>query len=136
MPVLGRLFSSELHSKDKTEIILAITPVVLNNLMRPTADLIQFSTGTESGQRGALGSSGAAVALPTQPSPLQRFPGNVAPNMPAMPSVNVPAVPAANMPLSNGPAAANAAQVSGVIPMADFQAPPGVGSPVAPPVVP
>lgn len=122
IPILGRLFSSELHSRDKTEIILAITPVVLHNLMRPNAALMEFSSGTDTGQKGSLG-AGVASSGQQQPATIQRFPGVVQPNMPV---ANAPAVAA--------PPVANAPQATGVIPMADFQGPPGVGMPAAPPV--
>lgn len=130
IPILGRLFSSELHSKDKTEIILAITPIVLHNLMRPSADLTQYSSGAESGQRGALGAAGMPsslqqpVPIPQQPAFVQqqRFPG-------IAPTPNTPAA-------INAQPAAIAPPASGVIPLVDFQPPPGVGSPMPPPVAP
>lgn len=124
IPILGRLFSSELHSKDKTEIILAITPVVLHNLMRPSADLTQYSSGAETGQRGTLGATGMPSS-PQQPAliPQQRFPG----------AAPMPSLPAA----TNAQPAAIAPPTSGVIPLVDFQPPPGVGSPnQTPPVAP
>lgn len=126
IPLLGRLFSDESKSRDKTEIILAITPHILHNLSRPSADLMEYSSGTESGMQGSMGAGIPSVpgmipprAAPTAPTP--HAPGFFAPGSPA------PA-PASNTQPQQQPA-------TGVIPMIDFSPPPGVGSPpvTAPP---
>lgn len=131
IPLLGRLFSNETKAQDKTEIILAITPLVLHNLTRPSAELAEYSSGTESGQRGTGGSPYApgipAPPPPPAPSPQQQ-------PAPAAPPVPLPL----GFPTSSPPASAPNAQPpsgSGVIPMIDFSPPPGVGSPpvAAPP---
>lgn len=137
IPILGRLFANELNSSDKTEIILAITPVVLHNLLRPSAELTQYSTGTESGQRAA---AGAAIAAPTAQTSGTQAP--VAPNIPPQSGSrfqrgrnfsapfsqpNQPASTSTVAPQTNTPPA-NDNQSSGVIPMIDFQPPPGAGS--------
>ena len=127
IPLLGRLFSNESHSKDKTEIILAITPHVLNNLVRPSADLVEYSSGTESGQHGAIGAG--MPSPPNMPSPRPAPPASI-------PSSAPPGFPASGFP---NPAPTPAPPpTSGVIPMVDFSPPPGVGSPpvAAPPVAP
>lgn len=46
-PVLGRLFSSHNDTKNKTEIVLLITPHVVRNITRPAADKTEFYSGSE-----------------------------------------------------------------------------------------
>ena len=47
IPLLGRLFSDQEDSKSKTEIILAITPRILSNISRPSAEVAEYWSGTE-----------------------------------------------------------------------------------------
>lgn len=47
LPVLGRLFSSQLDDGRKSELVLAITPRVLRNIRRPEAHEAQLWIGTE-----------------------------------------------------------------------------------------
>ena len=47
IPLLGRLFSNQEDSKSKTEIILAITPRILANISRPSAEVAEYWSGTE-----------------------------------------------------------------------------------------
>ncbi|MDD5330554.1 MAG: secretin N-terminal domain-containing protein [Sulfuricella sp.] len=51
LPVVGRLFSSQQNSRDKTEIVLSITPRIVRNVMRPDAPSAEFWSGTESALR-------------------------------------------------------------------------------------
>ncbi len=46
-PLLGRLFSSHNDTKNKTEIVLLITPHVVRNITRPAADKTEFYSGSE-----------------------------------------------------------------------------------------
>jgi general secretion pathway protein D len=48
LPVLGRLFGSHLDTRNKTEIVLLITPHVIRNLVRPELRFEEFPSGTES----------------------------------------------------------------------------------------
>lgn len=48
VPLLGRLFSSQKDDREKTEIVLSITPRLVRNINRPDAASSQFWTGTES----------------------------------------------------------------------------------------
>lgn len=48
IPLLGRLFSTQTDSKNKTEIVLAITPRILSNILRPEAEVAEYWSGTES----------------------------------------------------------------------------------------
>ena len=47
MPILGRLFGSQKDDREKTEIVLSITPRIVRNLMRPDARNGEFWSGTE-----------------------------------------------------------------------------------------
>lgn len=49
LPLLGRLFSTQEDKKNKTEIVLAITPRILGNINRPEAEISEYWSGTESG---------------------------------------------------------------------------------------
>ena len=48
LPILGRLFSSERNDRNKTEIVLLITPRVVRNLAAGTPDRTEHLGGTES----------------------------------------------------------------------------------------
>lgn len=65
IPLLGRLFSSDLTGGDRTEILLSITPHILHNLERPTDDLIEFNAGTEAGSQQV---GGVPSGMPAAPS--------------------------------------------------------------------
>jgi general secretion pathway protein D len=47
IPLLGRLFSSQRDNSNKTEIVLLITPRIVRNLTRPTAESVTVSAGSE-----------------------------------------------------------------------------------------
>ncbi len=47
IPLLGRLFSNQVDRKNKNEIVLAITPRVINNLSLPRAEIFEYWSGTE-----------------------------------------------------------------------------------------
>jgi len=49
IPILGRLFSNQEDRKNKTEIVLAITPRILGNIRRPDAEISEYWSGTENG---------------------------------------------------------------------------------------
>jgi general secretion pathway protein D len=48
LPVVGRLFSSNLDNRTKTEIVLLITPRVVRNLTRPDHIVAEYFSGTDS----------------------------------------------------------------------------------------
>lgn len=54
LPIIGRLFSSNKDTKDKTEIVLLITPRIIRNIVPPDASVVEFSTGTETGNTSAF----------------------------------------------------------------------------------
>jgi len=52
-PLLGRLFSSNNDNKQKTEILLSITPHLVRNLKRPDASASEFWSGSEATLRAS-----------------------------------------------------------------------------------
>jgi len=67
IPILGRLFSNQEDRKNKTEIVLAITPRILGNIRRPDAEISEYWSGTENGisdkpQLAAPAGSGSPAA--------------------------------------------------------------------------
>ena len=83
IPLLGRLFSRHIDEKNKTEIVLAITPKVLSNVTLPEATFSEYWSGTDtiisdkpllntpSGNSGGRVSPGrnSAVAVPVDEPP-------------------------------------------------------------------
>ena len=144
LPILGRLFSNEKRTQDKTEIILAITPRVIRNLVRPSAELAEYAAGTESGRFGSGSSSPVGVSPPSIPPPPPRVqPGGPAilvptPGQPATGAFGGPAGPtggstfgapgSASAPGSPTGGLAAPQAPGGVIPLIEFETPPGVGS--------
>ena len=47
IPLLGRLFANQQDNKSKTEIVLAITPRILGNIVRPQAEITEYWSGTD-----------------------------------------------------------------------------------------
>jgi general secretion pathway protein D len=71
LPVVGRLFSNNNDTVNKTEIVLLITPRVIRNIERPAAAIEEFNSGTELD----VGRAGAGAPLPeVQPTPVPAAP--------------------------------------------------------------
>ncbi len=70
IPLIGRLFSDHHADKEKTEIVLSITPRIIRAMRRPSSDTTEFWYGTESRSGMApLGAGGRApVATPGAPT--------------------------------------------------------------------
>jgi general secretion pathway protein D len=51
VPLIGRLFGSRQDTRDKTEVVLSITPHLVRNIQRPAANAAEFNAGTESSFR-------------------------------------------------------------------------------------
>jgi general secretion pathway protein D len=47
IPLLGRLFANQQDQKTKTEIVLAITPRIISNIVQPSAEISEYWSGTE-----------------------------------------------------------------------------------------
>ena len=63
LPVLGRLFGSNHTERDKSEIVLAITPRIIRAQPRPSSENIEFWYGTESQTRSAPFMSQASMTV-------------------------------------------------------------------------
>ena len=100
LPILGRLFGVQTDTRNKTEVVLLITPRIVRNLALPDAALTRLASGTDASP-GAFSSllkaSGAAgVGLSGAGSPPAPFtPAAVAPSTEAVLRLDVtPQVPA------------------------------------------
>lgn len=65
MPIIGRLFGSRKDDKEKTEIVLSITPRIIRQQPRPPSESTEFWYGTES----SLRSSPLATMVSSNTSP-------------------------------------------------------------------
>jgi general secretion pathway protein D len=66
-PILGRLFGSQQDTRNKTEVVLSITPHLIRNVQRPPASASEFSAGTEASFRHRPDSGGrGTVQMPGQ----------------------------------------------------------------------
>jgi general secretion pathway protein D len=96
---LGRLFSNNDDTVNKTEVVLLITPRVVRNIERPGLKLEEFNSGTESEVGGAplqLPASGPAAGLAPSPSPA---PVPAAPAIPSAPQPGPGSAPAPTVPM-------------------------------------
>ena len=100
LPILGRLFGSQQDTRNKTEVVLSITPHLIRNLQRPPASSSEFSAGTEASFRRR---PDTAVRSPVQiPAQGARAQPGVAPARVVPP----PAQPPVQHPVQPPPAAA------------------------------
>jgi general secretion pathway protein D len=91
LPLIGRLFSNNSDTVNKTEIVLLITPRVIRNIERPSVRQEEFNSGTEM----ELGGGGGP---PT--SPLTIVPAPAAQPAPQQPAPSIPSQP---LPPAAGP---------------------------------
>jgi general secretion pathway protein D len=80
LPLVGRLFSNDNDTVNKTEIVLLITPRVIRNIERPGVRLEEFNSGTESD----VGRGGSAV--PFGPTSVQQEGPSIKPEAPRPPA--------------------------------------------------
>jgi general secretion pathway protein D len=85
LPIVGRLFGSTSDDKQKTEIVLSITPHVIRNIQRPDAALSEFRAGTDSSFRNRP-EGGAASAGSSTPAPASNLSAPKATSAPNDPS--------------------------------------------------
>jgi general secretion pathway protein D len=65
LPLLGRLFGSDGTNRDKSEIVLAITPRIIRTRTRPTSETTEFWYGSEAQMRaGPFAGGGAGGVVP------------------------------------------------------------------------
>ena len=94
LPILGRLFSAQRDSNNKTEIALLITPRILRNVLPPVALLADMPAGTET----SVGREPLRLGV-TAPGSLGLFgDGRAAAPAAAAPAAGAPAVPRPVMP--------------------------------------
>ncbi len=82
MGALGRLFSNNDDTVNKTEIVLLITPRVIRNIERPGLKMEEFNSGTEAEVGGAplsLPQQQAGPAVPPAPAPAPAAPAGPVP---------------------------------------------------------
>jgi general secretion pathway protein D len=91
LPLIGRIFSSNNDTANKTEIVLLITPRVIRNIERPGMAVQQFNSGTE---LEVGGGSGGALPPPFQPAQIPAQPPAPSSVPPSAPS-SVPTPPSA-----------------------------------------
>jgi general secretion pathway protein D len=91
LPVVGRLFSSNNDTVNKTEIVLLITPLVIRNIERPDVSLQEFDSGSEMevGAAAPAGPPPPAIAAPSPTTPPAQAPAPPA-GFPASPSILPP----------------------------------------------
>jgi general secretion pathway protein D len=103
VPVLGRLFSSQLDDGSRTELVLAITPHIVRNLRQPEPSEAELWVGTEAYTR--LRQVGGRVAPELVPPPASTG-SNTTPAGASRPAITdgasaaEPAAPAASRPLA------------------------------------
>ena len=94
LPLIGRLFGSNLTNANKTEIVLSITPRLIRNNRRQDAALVEFLSGTETSARRRPETAVQAVAAPAvKGKPVVDGAGAASPV--ANPSTGLPVSPAA-----------------------------------------
>jgi general secretion pathway protein D len=131
VPLLGRLFGSSQDTRDKTEVVLSITPHLIRNIQRPAASTSEFSAGTEASFRRRPDTAVRAAAV---------LPGAPGGRPAALPAASLPASAAASQAMAPAPAAAQPvqqapAQLAGnMVPATSVSA--GGPPPAAPPSVP
>ena len=94
LPLIGRLFGSNLTNANKTEIVLSITPRLIRNNRRQDAALVEFLSGTETSARRRPETAVQPVAAPeVKGKPVVDGAGAASPV--ANPSTGLPVSPAA-----------------------------------------
>jgi len=96
LPLIGRLFSSKKDTRNKTEIVLLITPKIVRNIVPPESTFVEFSAGTESGNTPASMTAGGYLIAPPQPEeiiPVATDMGIADPTLPPQVPSNIPPPP-------------------------------------------
>ncbi|MCW5601761.1 FecR domain-containing protein [Nitrosomonas sp.] len=123
LPVLGRLFTNQNFNRERTEVVLLVTPRIVRNVTQPTKLESEFHSGT----------ANAAGRLPvtirkTAPQSLAMAPSGPASNIRSVfGGAAQPAFPSEDADLAPNPFAAAAAQSGGTTPTLSLLAPSTVG---------
>ena len=88
LPVVGRLFSSQMDNGTHSELVLAVTPHVVRNVRRPEANEAELWVGTESAPRLRTVANRPAPAAST---PASAGPASAASGVPVSPALPEPA---------------------------------------------
>jgi len=117
VPVLGRLFSSQLDDGSRTELVLAITPRIVRNIHQPDASEAELWVGTEAYTRlrqvgGRVAPDLASTAAPTAMSVPVASAGASSPASAAADGARQPATTSAPLPADATPAAAPAKPIA------------------------
>lgn len=127
LPILGRLFGSRKDERNKTEIVLLITPYVVRNLDRPGAATLEFMAGTEASTGAAPLRLPAASLSPALPGPARIQPTPVQPlELPPPAADELPVRPGMQTVLLSAPLQAQAGREFAVA----VSVPPGVAGAV------
>lgn len=89
-PLLGRLFSSHNDTKNKTEIVLLITPHVVRNIIRSDTEKTEFLSGTEASMSQGLRSSKEAFESNVAPPEMMAAPRPYLQSQPMPPILTPP----------------------------------------------
>ncbi|MDB6042160.1 MAG: type and secretion system protein [Gammaproteobacteria bacterium] len=160
IPILGRLFGTNHSDREKSEVVLSITPRIIRMQSRPASDTTEFWYGTESRTHSAplasgasasggggsagpsapavaapgsvSGSAGSAVQMPSQP-PMAPAPASPPPQTGAV----IKSAPAPqHVPIAEPPAPVVASAVPSPPPPAEASDTPLAGSAAAAPAPP
>ncbi len=117
IPILGRLFGSNRTDKQKTEIVLSITPRVIRSAPRPSSETTEFWYGTESNIRSApLGSQSDAATSSRDAGSVSAAPAAATQTTSATPPSEAAAAPVASSSSADATGAAvGAVAATGVI---------------------
>ena len=115
LPIVGRLFSSQLDNGTHSELVLAVTPHVVRNVRRPDASEAELWVGTESAPRLRTVSNRPAPAASAPASAAAPAAASAAPVVPVVPALPgqaaaAPAGPAPTVRLQ-GPASAKVGDI-------------------------
>lgn len=121
LPIVGRLFGSRHDSRDRTEIVLSITPHLVRSLQRPSAAASEFSAGTEGSFRRrpdvmVQSSHAVAVPAPTAPQGQPAATLDAGSQLQSVPPSQLPATPQLGSPESRPAGAPQPATVTPVPP--------------------
>jgi general secretion pathway protein D len=108
IPVVGRLFGSHNSDREKTEIVLSITPHIIRVQSRAASDSTEFWYGTETRSRSSpfAGSGGFESSSASSAGAGEVGGGAGLPTVGPRPSVSQPVAPTAPAPAPAGPPAA------------------------------
>lgn len=98
LPLIGRLFSDNSHTKNKSEVVLLITPHILRNIQRPDLAEDEFFAGTEAVPSDRPLIPGPVAAPKNTAAPAAKDAVSTRPLAPAEMPSGMPEVPVAAQP--------------------------------------